>query len=120
MLATVARSPNRPAPGPRNLDFAVPGRLRRGDGVVETARVQDPVGIKVIRLHPENTGEKEHVVGGHPNLARLDFADLFPCGEIHADDLRFDGELVLRPSPATAQPSNLQSYDVKVPHNRMR
>ena len=78
------------------------------------------LGVKVVRLHPENTGEKEHVVVGHPNLAGLDFADFSPRGVIHPGDLQFDRQLVLRPSPPAAQPSDLRSYDVKVPHERVR
>jgi hypothetical protein len=94
----------------------MPGCLRGANGVVETARVQNPVGIKVVRLHPENTGEKEHVVVGHPNFAGFDFADFPSRGVIHARDLQFDRELVLRPSPTAAQPSDLRSYDVQVSH----
>jgi hypothetical protein len=96
------------------------GRLRGGDGVIETARVQEPVRIQIIWFHPENTGKKEHVVVGDPNLAGLDFADLSPRGVIHPSELQFDRQLVLRLSAPAAQPSDLRSYDVNVPHERVR
>jgi len=93
------------------------GCLRRGDGVVETARVQNPVGIKVVRLDSQNTGKKEHVIVGNPNFAGLYFADFPPRGVIHPGELQFDRELVLRPAPLAAQPSDLGSYDIQVSHS---
>ena len=113
MVATVAPFANRPAPSP---GVAMPRCLRGANGVVETTRVQNPVGIKVVRLHPENTGEKEHVVVGHPRLSGLDFADLSPGGVIHPGELEFDRQLALRPAPLAAQPSDLGSYDVQMSH----
>ena len=92
------------------------GCLRGDDGIVETARVQNPLGIKVVRLDPENTGKKEHVVVGNPNFAGLDFADFAPRGVIHPGELQLDRQLVLRPAPLAAQPSDLGSYDIQVSH----
>ena len=76
-----------------NLDVSMAGCLHGGDRVVEMARVQEPVGIKLIWLHPENAREKKHVVVGHPHFAGLDFADLSPGGILHSGELQFDRHL---------------------------
>jgi hypothetical protein len=78
--------------------------------------VQNPLGIKVVRLDPENTRKKEHVVVGNPNFAGLYFADCAPRGVIHPGELQLDRQLVLRPAPLAAQPSDLGSYDIQVSH----
>jgi hypothetical protein len=69
--------------------------LRCRNRVVEMARVQEPVGVKVVWLHPENTGEKEHVIVGNPNLVGLDSTDFSPALEA---GILWKGQRERRPS----------------------
>src|SRR5258705_6273161 len=63
------------------------------------------VGIKIVWLHTENTGQKEHVVVGNPNLAGLDFTDFSSRSIVHPGELQVDRQLVMRPAPPAAPSS---------------
>ena len=84
--------------------------------VCEHPRIAETLGVEIVDTDIQDLREVVEIAVGDPDDLRLDLGDLGSADLLHAEDLEFRREHVLRPPETVAMPTDFWPDDVACFH----